>query len=76
MFKVLNLVINGLPSILRDASFEMVTAPIVVLNLVINGLPSIPLVLKDLYFCNFCCFVLNLVINGLPSILLFFHLVV
>ena len=38
--KVLNLIINGLPSILE--AFHLAGfAPAVVLNLIINGLPSI-----------------------------------
>ena len=64
---VLNLVINGLPSILVDSDKDM---PDVyknyVLNLVINGLPSI---LISEMFLNDGIGVLNLVINGLPSIL-------
>ena len=61
---VLNLVINGLPSIL---TLGLIVGLLVVnvLNLVINGLPSI------LHKCNISVFlslVLNLVINGLPSI--------
>ena len=38
---VLNLVINGLPSILK-LELELVVKVFSVLNLVINGLPSIP----------------------------------
>ena len=66
-FKVLNLVINGMPSILRKALRCRGCAKCV-LNLVINGMPSI---LK--YINNIMeviqMEVLNLVINGMPSIL-------
>ena len=63
---VLNLVINGLPSIPVSKKENLIK--IKVLNLVINGLPSI---LKgDKNICLYNWFgVLNLVINGLPSIL-------
>ena len=40
--KVLNLIINGLPSILRK-KIELMGLLFVVLNLIINGLPSIPI---------------------------------
>ena len=60
---VLNLVINGLPSILKTV---VNTFSEFVLNLVINGLPSIP---NGAYLYDAGEFiVLNLVINGLPSI--------
>ena len=39
---VLNLIINGLPSILIEV-LQFICKPYVVLNLIINGLPSIPL---------------------------------
>ena len=39
--KVLNLVINGLPSISKEGDSIKVTHMCYVLNLVINGLPSI-----------------------------------
>ena len=39
--KVLNLVINGLPSILGNIKFSSSKLDMIVLNLVINGLPSI-----------------------------------
>ena len=39
MKKVLNLIINGLPSILKRLNFSQ--NKVVVLNLIINGLPSI-----------------------------------
>ena len=43
LIKVLNLVINGLPSIhIAGIEPEIRTTAIGVLNLVINGLPSIP----------------------------------
>ena len=65
---VLNLVINGLPSIHRMRE-GLAVGENDVLNLVINGLPSILRVLKSFWSMIFD-FVLNLVINGLPSILL------
>ena len=61
---VLNLVINGMPSILN-----MSITPVRgddVLNLVINGMPSI---LDKTINCLNSFIVLNLVINGMPSIL-------
>ena len=63
--KVLNLIINGLPSILsiRDEAVKEA----VVLNLIINGLPSIQGSQLQLHF--YVQTVLNLIINGLPSIL-------
>ena len=64
--KVLNLIINGLPSILENID-KVQPAEMKVLNLIINGLPSIPWRIwcerpKHGYG------VLNLIINGLPSI--------
>ena len=63
--KVLNLIINGLPSISKSTvSLPFFTNE--VLNLIINGLPSIFRLLKWVW--NWVR-VLNLIINGLPSIL-------
>ena len=63
---VLNLIINGLPSIHKKCREFYKNIPRNVLNLIINGLPSIPkiqeLIKEDLKG------VLNLIINGLPSI--------
>ena len=64
LHEVLNLVINGLPSIQRDSIFSF-TSDIAVLNLVINGLPSIRFGITMIITI---ITVLNLVINGLPSI--------
>ena len=62
---VLNLIINGLPSILRR--FKMTTLfNETVLNLIINGLPSI--LMDQVKIIELCQEVLNLIINGLPSI--------
>ena len=62
---VLNLIINGLPSI-RRISDVRATVQLKVLNLIINGLPSI---LKEaLTYIEIVDTVLNLIINGLPSI--------
>ena len=44
--EVLNLVISGMPSILKNSSFSSKTF-IGVLNLVISGMPSIPLILLE-----------------------------
>ena len=64
MYLVLNLVINGWPSILTKG-IEISEGIYGVLNLVINGWPSIHVVLSLLkYYFD----VLNLVINGWPSI--------
>ncbi len=64
---VLNLVINGMPSI-HNALLTVHNKDLdIVLNLVINGMPSI---LLGMIRCK--CWkngVLNLVINGMPSIL-------
>mgnify|MGYP001685788660 CR=1 FL=1 len=63
---VLNLIINGLPSILMD-QVKIIELCQEVLNLIINGLPSIPKCRwKSTSFNTFK--VLNLIINGLPSI--------
>ena len=62
--EVLNLIINGLPSILSlwEDGLNLMYG---VLNLIINGLPSI---LEDLNCNKYYSKVLNLIINGLPSI--------
>ena len=61
---VLNLIINGIPSILKIIKAQVF--PVLVLNLIINGIPSIP---KDiLYRYLKKRLVLNLIINGIPSI--------
>ena len=61
---VLNLIINGIPSILREASGK---EPLkVVLNLIINGIPSIQKTKIDKGSVD--TKVLNLIINGIPSI--------
>ena len=62
---VLNLIINGLPSIFRW-TWRFRKRASIVLNLIINGLPSI-----SCKYCDLSGFstVLNLIINGLPSIL-------
>ena len=64
-YLVLNLVINGIPSIPHEVWF-ILDHYFNVLNLVINGIPSIRLFYRkgsNKYW------VLNLVINGIPSIL-------
>ena len=63
--QVLNLIINGIPSIpyeslIREAGFQ-------VLNLIINGIPSI--LDKENLAKPKEEAVLNLIINGIPSIL-------
>ena len=60
---VLNLIINGLPSI--PYSERVSIEETLVLNLIINGLPSI---LQLIHFQIFPFQVSNLIINGLPSI--------
>ena len=65
-FWVLNLIINGLPSILADMQGK--SCYLGVLNLIINGLPSIPS--KSIWRSCRNFKVLNLIINGLPSILI------
>ena len=62
--QVLNLIINGIPSIPFNQSI-IPSVPIEVLNLVINGIPSI--LGYDAYAVPEII-VLNLVINGIPSI--------
>ena len=64
---VLNLVINGLPSIRKEHVLTVSIFNPDVLNLVINGLPSRPQIAR--YIGETYGLVLNLVINGLPSIL-------
>ena len=66
-YGVLNLIINGLPSILTDILVIHLLQCLIVLNLIINGLPSI--LLSSLLTISFTSDVLNLIINGLPSIL-------
>ena len=70
---VLNLIINGLPSIqLLKVSINML---LLVLNLIINGLPSIRVIINITN--NNKLNVLNLIINGLPSIqnhYVFYHI--
>ena len=63
---VLNLVINGMPSILANNNITS-NCSLEVLNLVINGMPSIQNRIKELL--ENAKHVLNLVINGMPSIL-------
>ena len=63
--KVLNLVINGWPSILITFVWMMEISTIQVLNLVINGWPSIRWKKRSV---RNTIWVLNLVINGWPSI--------
>ena len=61
---VLNLIINGIPSI--PESYSQVAEEVEdVLNLIINGIPSIPpgSIVRTGAFA-----VLNLIINGIPSI--------
>ena len=67
---VLNLVINGWPSILMEKLAGMTDMELEVLNLVINGWPSI-LVLFWWMPVLIVFYVLNLVINGWPSILFY-----
>ena len=63
--KVLNLIINGIPSILPEVSYVSIMDE--VLNLIINGIPSI---LEEMTLLQRVSgTVLNLIINGIPSIL-------
>ena len=64
--KVLNLIINGIPSIpfLMSSEDEEI---IEVLNLIINGIPSIQPINHRIYK-DYEYLVLNLIINGIPSI--------
>ena len=64
---VLNLIINGLPSIHISVFQERNILSRNVLNLIINGLPSIRQLLLRLWLAH-PAQVLNLIINGLPSI--------
>ena len=64
---VLNLIINGLPSIPKKVQNVWQSLRTWVLNLIINGLPSIPPIVE--LETKFFRVVLNLIINGLPSIL-------
>ena len=63
-YPVLNLIINGLPSILKY--IITIIFYIFVLNLIINGLPSIQKLAINARKIDRK--VLNLIINGLPSI--------
>ena len=65
---VLNLIINGLPSIREKKENNEDYKLFVVLNLIINGLPSIQTT-SDGSDIIYVSSVLNLIINGLPSIL-------
>ena len=65
---VLNLIINGLPSIWKSINLRKIEG--LVLNLIINGLPSILLSGVQSECKNETVLVLNLIINGLPSIYL------
>ena len=62
---VLNLIINGIPSI-QHTNLHLKIGN-VVLNLIINGIPSILYYRKNGGYRQFK--VLNLIINGIPSIL-------
>ena len=70
--EVLNLIINGIPSIL-SISLSQNVIMFVVLNLIINGIPSIQDRMVKVYLIIFIK-VLNLIINGIPSILKLAHL--
>ena len=61
---VLNLIINGIPSIPGLSSILSIDIASV-LNLIINGIPSI---LKSIGVVGGIAQVLNLIINGIPSI--------
>ena len=63
--KVLNLIINGIPSI-HEKTKDAYVRKVCVLNLIINGIPSIQC--KG-GISEIKSFVLNLIINGIPSIL-------
>ena len=62
---VLNLIINGIPSIPNNNVTS--NCSLEVLNLIINGIPSI--LMKSLGVVGGISQVLNLIINGIPSIL-------
>ena len=64
--EVLNLIINGLPSIPYEIAMFESLDEFRVLNLIINGLPSILFI--GIHFKRINRLVLNLIINGLPSI--------
>ena len=64
-YEVLNLIINGIPSILKY-SHKLIENCIFVLNLIINGIPSIQL--NNRVWRIGGILVLNLIINGIPSI--------
>ena len=66
---VLNLIINGIPSIRTRKDYGKIEYG--VLNLIINGIPSILYAERGEY--ENACKVLNLIINGIPSILSFKH---
>ena len=63
--RVLNLIINGLPSKLCSGGGIVGKWKYTVLNLIINGLPSKLKEYKSSVLI--VCKVLNLIINGLPS---------
>ena len=65
VYSVLNLIINGLPSILLKVPKDKLWK-VQVLNLIINGLPSI--LKSEGSSVGMVKAVLNLIINGLPSI--------
>ena len=69
---VLNLIINGIPSI-QDNRLAVDTYWSGVLNLIINGIPSILLISPHVWK-HYYKRVLNLIINGIPSILNLMHL--
>ena len=62
--EVLNLIINGIPSILGE--YKSMLHASEVLNLIINGIPSIQN--KTIFSMKVKVVVLNLIINGIPSI--------
>ena len=64
---VLNLIINGIPSIHTGEGSSNVEDNEPVLNLIINGIPSIQEYPLSIAGAN--GLVLNLIINGIPSIL-------
>ena len=64
-YKVLNLIITGIPSILLNG--DGVNSDSKVLNLIITGIPSI--LRNDRFLLNKVEKVLNLIITGIPSIL-------
>ena len=63
---MLNLIINGIPSIHQLPFFQVLQY--LVLNLIINGIPSI-LGYDSKKEQEYKEIVLNLIINGIPSIL-------